>query len=164
MGRSLSLKNILIFLIIFSFANTIFAAGLETQSFNYSPDQILRDAKLVAKVKWETYPSPHIISVMVEKVYWGRGDFKKGIAGWIEGKDYALDLTPHAWEKTWEAMDPKFVPLGKENILFVDSLGKLEAVGEIKGDKIILTCSTEGSKCLVGPKNEIALSSLKEIK
>ncbi len=155
-----------LFLILLFCSLPLFAADKtpETPSYNYSPEQILSESKLIAKIKWETYPSPHIISVLVQKVFWGRGDWKKGIAGWIEGKDYALDIAPNGWEKTWEGMDPKYVPLDKEAILFIDASGKLVAMGEIKGDKIMLTCSLTGQKCLIGPKNEIATSSLKEIK
>jgi len=125
-----------------------------------SASDLLRDAATIGKVRIESYAAPQILAVNAVKMYRGRGNPQKYMGGWLEGKSYSIDISGRAWKKTWEAMNPKFDPLGKEVMAFIASNGQLEAWGEIKGDKVQLSCSRASQPCQVEPA-EIPLSSLK---
>lgn len=131
-------------------------AAIET----VSASSIVDEAATIGKVKLESYAAPQVLAAIAIKMYRGKGNPQKYMGGWLEGKGYSVEISARAWKKTWEAMNPKFDPLGKEVIIFVKSNGQLEGIGEIKGDKILLSCSRENVSCKVEP-SEISLSSLK---
>lgn len=125
-----------------------------------SASDLLRDSATIGKVRIESYAAPQILAVNAIKMYRGRGNPQNYMGGWLEGKSYSIDISGRGWKKAWEGMNPKFDPLGKEVIAFIASNGQLEALGEIKGDKVLLSCSRTSQPCQVEPA-EIPLASLK---
>lgn len=132
----------------------------QTSVETVSTSSIIDESASIGKVKIESYAAPQVLAVTAIKMYRGKGNPQKYMGGWLEGKAYSIEISARAWKKTWGAMNPKFDPLGKEVIIFVKSNGQLEGMGEVKGNKIVLSCSRENVACKVDPA-EIPLASLK---
>ncbi len=154
----------LLFNASYSNAKTVVPAETSPQSQpaaeTVSASSFTNDAATIGRVRIESYAAPHVLSLNVIKMFRGKGNPQRYMGGWLEGKNYSVDISGRNWKKTWDEMNPKFDPLGKEVVVFIASSGQLEGIGEIKGGKLLLTCSRLTQPCKVDP-NEIPLASIK---
>lgn len=132
----------------------------QTSYETITSSSLTNDAATIGRVRIESYAAPHVLSVNVIKMFRGKGNPQKYMGGWLEGKNYSVDISGRAWKKTWDEMTPKYDPLGKEVVIFVANSGQLEGMGEIKDGKILLFCARASQLCKVEPA-EIPLASLK---